>query len=157
MSAAGDRVAVACGRGQSLPAPAVPAVSGREDLARLRYANNLLRVARMHGDAHHRRLRLDPVIEALPGLADVITAEDPAVAAAEGRAQGGVQHIRIMRRDPQIAAVGQRENRPTSMSCQCAPRSSLRKRPMRLARNTVPGAAALQASAWPSSMPSISV
>src|SRR5262249_9787402 len=39
----------------------------REDLARLRYANNLLRVARIHGDAHHRRLRLDPVIEALPG------------------------------------------------------------------------------------------
>ena len=94
-------------RGQSLSAPAVPAVSGREDLARLRYANNPLLVARMHGDAHHRRLRLDPVIETLPGLADVITAEDPAVAAAEGRAQGGVQHIRIMRRDPQIAAVGQ--------------------------------------------------
>ena len=108
MSAAGDRVAVAGARGKSLPAPAVPAVSGREDLACLRYANNLLRVARMHGDAHHRRLRLDPVIEALPGLADVITAEDPAVAAAESRAQGGVQHIRIMRRDPQIAAVGQR-------------------------------------------------
>src|SRR6516225_12220301 len=90
MSAAGDRVAVARARGQSLPAPAVPAGSGPEDLARLRYANNLLWVARMHGDAHHRRLRLDPVIEALPGLADVITAEDPTVAAAEGRAQGGV-------------------------------------------------------------------
>ena len=29
MSAAGDRVAVACARGQSLPAPTVPAVSGR--------------------------------------------------------------------------------------------------------------------------------
>jgi hypothetical protein len=99
MSAAGDRVAIAGARGQSLPAPAVPAVSGREDLARLRYANNLLRVARMHGDAHHRRLRLDPAIEALPGLADVITAEDPAIAAAEGGAQGGVQHIWIMRRD----------------------------------------------------------
>jgi len=49
----------------------------------------------MHGDAHHRRLRLDPVIEAPPGLADVITAEDPAVAAAEGVAQNGVQHIRL--------------------------------------------------------------
>src|SRR5262249_26558485 len=85
-SAAGARVAVAGARGQSLPAPAVPAVSGGEDLARLRHANNLLRVARMHGDAHHRRLRLDPVIEALPGLADVITAEDPAVAPPEGRA-----------------------------------------------------------------------
>src|SRR5438105_1631481 len=43
------------------------------------------------------------------------------------------------------------------MSCQCAPLSSLRNSPIRLARNTVPGAAALQASAWPSSMPSISV
>ena len=31
-----------------------------------------------------------------------------AIAAAEGRAQGGVQHVRIMRRDPQIAAIGQR-------------------------------------------------
>ena len=31
----------------------------------------------MHGDAHHRRLRLDPVIEALPGLPDVITAKIP--------------------------------------------------------------------------------
>src|SRR5215472_2159642 len=89
MLAAGDRVAVAGACGQSLSAPAVPAVSGREDLARFRYANYLLRVARMHGDAHHRRLRFDSVIEALPGLADVITAEEPAVAAAEGRTQGG--------------------------------------------------------------------
>src|SRR5215472_13489223 len=62
----------------------------------------------MHGDAHHRRLRLDPVIEALPGLADVITAEDPAVAAAECRAESGIKHLRIMRRGPQIAAIGQR-------------------------------------------------
>ena len=45
MSAAGDRVAVASARGHLL-APAVSAVSGREDLARLRYANNLPRVAR---------------------------------------------------------------------------------------------------------------
>ena len=108
MSAAGDRVAVASARGQSLLAPAFPAVSGREDLTCLRHANNLLRVARMHGDAHHRRLGLDPAVEALPSFADVVAAEDPAVGAAEGRAQSGIKHLRIMRRDPQIAAIGQR-------------------------------------------------
>ena len=43
------------------------------------------------------------------------------------------------------------------MSSQVSPWLLLLNSPMRLARNTVPGAAALQASAWPSSMPSISV
>jgi hypothetical protein len=63
----------------------------------------------MHGDAHHRRLGLDPAVEALPGFADVVAAEDPAVAAAaEGWAQSGIKHLRIMRGDPQIAAIGQR-------------------------------------------------
>ena len=43
------------------------------------------------------------------------------------------------------------------MSCQLARDRRCWKRPMRSARNTVPGRAALTQSAWPSSMPSMSV
>ena len=43
------------------------------------------------------------------------------------------------------------------MSVQLPPRSVLRNRPMRVARNTVPGCAELMLRAWESIMPSVSV
>src|SRR5215471_18001748 len=60
-SAAGDGVDVADAFGQSRLVPAAAAVLRAEHLAKARDAVDLVRVARMHGDAHHRRLGLDTV------------------------------------------------------------------------------------------------
>src|SRR5207253_3206859 len=81
-SAAGDGVDVADAFGQSGLVPAAASVLGPEHLAETGDAVDLVRVARMHCDAHHRRLGLDAVVEALPGLTDVIGPVDRPVGAA---------------------------------------------------------------------------
>src|SRR5580658_7953657 len=104
-SAASQRLAIAGTLGQPVLAPALAAVLRAEDLAGLRGAIDLARVARMQRDRHHRLLGLDPVIKALPGLADIAAAENPAVKAAERRGERREHHVRVVRRGAQVAAV----------------------------------------------------
>ena len=66
----------------------------------------------MRRDAHHRVVRLDAMVEALPGLADIVAAIDRAVGAAEGWAQRRIEHLRVVRRHAQIAAVAHRRIPP---------------------------------------------
>src|SRR5580704_9370142 len=66
LSAAGDGVDVADAFGKAGFAPAAAAVLRSEHLAEAGDPVDLVRVARMHGDTHHRRLGLYAVVEALP-------------------------------------------------------------------------------------------
>src|SRR5438067_12653120 len=66
----------------------------------------------MRRDAHHRVVRLDAVVEALPGLADIVAAIDRAVGAADGWAQRRIEHLRVVRRYAQIAAIAHRRIPP---------------------------------------------
>src|ERR1051325_183988 len=61
----------------------------------------------MRHDAPPRRLGLDAMVEALPGLADVIAAIDRPVGAARRRAQRRVHDLRVERRSADVAAIGQ--------------------------------------------------
>src|SRR5436305_4874725 len=106
--AASDGVAVAHALGQPALGPGLATVGGAEHLADARDREDLVRVFRMRHDAHHRRLGLDAVIEALPGLADIVAAIDRAVGAARRRAQRRIHHLRVERRGPDVAAIGQR-------------------------------------------------
>src|SRR5947209_20505656 len=65
---AGDGVAVAHALGQPALAPALAAVLGAEHLADAGYRIDLVRIFRVRRDAHHCRIGLDAVVEALPGL-----------------------------------------------------------------------------------------
>src|SRR5262245_50269663 len=71
-SAAGDRVGVLAARRQAMLLPAAAAVSSAEDLAAPGDAIDLVGVARMEGDTHHRRLGLEAVVEALPAAAEIL-------------------------------------------------------------------------------------
>src|SRR6516164_115021 len=106
--AAGDGVEIAGAFRQPVLVPGAAAVLRAEDLPEARDAVNLVRVARMDRHRHHRRLGLDPVIEALPGLADILAAIDRTVGAARRRAEAGIHDLGVMRRDADVATVGQR-------------------------------------------------
>src|SRR5262249_56612271 len=54
--------------------PAFPAVTGAEYLAQPRDAVDLIGIARVQRHRHHRALGLDAVIDAPPGLAEVVAA-----------------------------------------------------------------------------------
>src|ERR1700732_3518912 len=86
-SAAGDAIGVAHPFRQAAFAPILAGVLGAEHLAGARYRVDLVRVARVQGHAHHRRVGLDVVVEALPGLADILALVDRAVGRARRRAQ----------------------------------------------------------------------
>ena len=68
---------------------------------------DLLGVAVMQADRHHRAVRLH-LVEALPGLADVLAAVERAVLRRGGDAQAGVERVRLLRRNLDVAAVGDR-------------------------------------------------
>src|SRR5712672_2160984 len=108
VSAAGNRVAIADALRQALLGPALAAILHPEDLAGFGEAVNLPLIARIDRDAHHRRLGLDAVVEPLPALADILALVDRAVGAAEGRAQRGVQYLRVVWRGAQVAAITHR-------------------------------------------------
>src|SRR5271166_4134308 len=108
MLPAGHRVEVAGALRQPGLAPGAAAILRSEDLAEAGDAVDLVGVARMNRHAHHCRLGLDPVVEALPGLADIVAAIDRSVGAARRRAEAGVENFGIVRRDADIAAIGQR-------------------------------------------------
>jgi len=105
---AGDRVEIARAFRQPVLAPSAAAILGAEQLTEARDAVDLIRVARMHHHRHHRCLGLDPMVEALPGLADIVAAVDRPVGAARRRAEGGIHDLGVVRRDADVAAVGQR-------------------------------------------------
>src|SRR5439155_12109184 len=105
---AGERIDVLDAFRQAMLAPRAPAVLGAEHLARAADAIDAVGVGRVRRDGHHRRLRLDAVVEALPRLADVVAAVERAVLAARGGAEARVQHARVLRADADVAAVRQR-------------------------------------------------
>src|SRR5437868_2123050 len=89
-------------------APRAAAVLGAEDLTGAADAVDAVGVGRVQRDGHHRRFRLDAVVEALPRLADVVAAVERAVLAAGGGAEARVQDTRVLRADADVAAVRQR-------------------------------------------------
>ena len=70
--------------------------------------SDLVGILQVEGHRHHGAVRLDAVVEARPGLAEVAAAVKRAVRAAGGRAEAGVQCARLLGRDPHVAAVGER-------------------------------------------------
>src|SRR5437879_484968 len=81
-SAAGDGVAVAHAFGEPALAPGLAGVLGAEHLADPGDGIDLARVFRMRDHPHHRRVGLDAMVEALPGLANIVAAVDRTVGAA---------------------------------------------------------------------------
>src|SRR5690348_8687150 len=156
-SAAGDRVAIADALRQSRLAPALAGVARAEHLSRFRHGINLRRIARMRRHAHHRVVRLDAAVETLPAPADILALIDRAVGATERRRERRIQHLRVVRRNAQIAAIAHRRIPADLDILPMRAAVVAAESPMRFARKTVPGAAALHASACPSSIPSISV
>src|SRR5260370_36630963 len=102
---AGERIAALHAVRQAMLAPRAAAVLGAEHLTGAADAVDAVGVGRVQRDGHHRRLRLDAVIEALPRLADVVAAVERAVLAARGGAEARVQHARILRADTDVAAL----------------------------------------------------
>src|SRR5262249_819555 len=91
---------------QPVLVPGLTAVLRAEHLPEARDAIDLIGVARMDCDRHHRGLRLDPVVKALPGLADIVGAVDRTVGAACRRAEARIHQLGIVRRHADVAAVG---------------------------------------------------
>src|SRR5579863_8070727 len=102
---AGERVAVGDAVGQRVGLPALAAVLGAEHLAAARRAVDLLGVARMGGDRHHGARRIEALVEARPGLAEIARAVEPAMLARRRDAEAGVEGARVVRRDANVAAV----------------------------------------------------
>src|SRR5713226_9659456 len=96
-SRACERVDVAAARGQLVLIPGVSAVIGPEDLTEARNAIDLIGIARMQRHGHHGGLCFHGMIEALPGLAQVLSAEDGTVLAPRRGAHAYVHHARILR------------------------------------------------------------
>ncbi len=88
-SPAGQRVDVLHALRQRRLAPGRAAVLGAEHFAIARGDIHLLRVAVMQTDRHQRAVRLH-LVEALPGLADVLAAIERAVLRRGGDTQAGV-------------------------------------------------------------------
>src|SRR6516164_2522631 len=93
-SAAGDGVNVANTVRQASLAPRLATILCPEHLAKARDAVDLVGIARMHCNAHHRRLGFDAVVEAFPSLADILAAVDRPVGAARRRAEAGIHDLR---------------------------------------------------------------
>src|SRR5215475_6126633 len=69
-----------------------------EYLAAPRCAVDLIGVAGMQPHRHHGAMGLHAVIEALPGLTQVLTTVERAVPAARRRAETGIHHLWLLRR-----------------------------------------------------------
>src|SRR3954468_20427062 len=106
-SPAGDAVDALAGARHRVLAPALAAVLGAEHLRLTRGVEHHIGIVRMEVDRHHGALRLDPMIEALPGGARVGAAADRAGIALGRHAQAGIERRRILRRDADVSAIGQ--------------------------------------------------
>src|SRR5262245_23506392 len=107
LSPAGDGVDVLDALGQVRLSPGATAVPRSEDLAVTGGAVDLIRVPGVQGHAHHGAAGGKAVIEARPGLAQVLTAVEGAVGAARGRAQTREEGARIVRGHAHVAPVGE--------------------------------------------------
>src|SRR6266705_3536311 len=93
----GDDVDVLHMARQRILVPGCTTVLGAEHLATTRRAVDLVGIARMQPHRHHGTACLDAMVEALPGLPEVLTTVERAVPAARCRAEAGVHDLRILR------------------------------------------------------------
>src|SRR6266851_1660297 len=93
--------------GHAMLPPRAAAVLGAEDLTTAAHAVDLVGVAGMERDRHHRALGLHAVVEPRPRPAEVLAAVERTVLAARGRAQARVERAWILRRHADVAPVGQ--------------------------------------------------
>ena len=105
--AAGQRVDVLHALRQRHFKPAFAAIPGAEHLAIARGDVDLPGVAVMQADRHQRSVRRH-LVEALPGLADVLAAVEGAVFRCGGNAKAGIERAGILARNLDVAPVGER-------------------------------------------------
>src|SRR5215510_12651007 len=79
-----------------------------EYLAAPRRAVDLIGVVGMQTHRHHGAMCLHAVIEALPGLAQVLTTIERAVPATRRRAETGIHHLWLLRRYLHVTGIRQR-------------------------------------------------
>src|SRR4029077_17482624 len=103
--AARHAVGVAHAFREAVLAATLAAVLGAEHRTGARDAIDLVGVLRMDRHPHHRRVGLDAVVEALPGLADILAAIDRAVGAACRRGERGIEDFRVDRGGPDVATI----------------------------------------------------
>src|SRR6202022_4727096 len=88
-------------------APSFAAVLSAEHLAIARREVDLLGVAVMQADRHQRAVRRH-LVETLPALTEVLAAVERAVFRCGRDAQTSIERVRILRRNLDIAPVGER-------------------------------------------------
>src|SRR5262245_31937141 len=92
---------------QGILIPGGAAVLRAEYLAAPRRAVDLVGIARMQPHRHHSAMGLHAVVEALPGLAQVLTTVERAVPAARCRAETGIHYLGLLRRDLHVTGIRQ--------------------------------------------------
>src|SRR5207237_1930188 len=92
--------------------PGGAAVLRAEYLAAARCAVDLIGVAGMQPHRHHGALGFHAMVEALPGLAQVLTTVERAVSATRRRAEASVQHLRLLRGYLHVTGIRQRRIAP---------------------------------------------
>src|SRR5207253_2519143 len=112
LSAARHDVHVLGGGRERVLLPGVPTVLGAEDLAAPGGAVHAVGISAIQRDGHHGGARLDAVVEARPGLPQVVAAVESPRLAPRGRAETGVEHAGIVGRDLDVARVRQRGEVP---------------------------------------------
>src|SRR6266850_6690241 len=93
-SSSGEGVDILDAIRQERLAPALPAVGRAEHLRAARDARDVLGVARIERERHHRGTRLHAFVLARPGPAEVGALVERAVLAARGRAETRVERPR---------------------------------------------------------------
>src|SRR5215831_13224458 len=88
--------------------PGGAAVLRAEYLAAPRRAVHLIGIARMQPHRHHGAMGLHAVVEALPGLAQILTTIERAVPATRRRAEAGIHYLGLLRRYLHITGIRQR-------------------------------------------------
>src|SRR5439155_15670713 len=104
--------------GEGLLPPARAVVVGAEDLASARAEVNLLGSIGVEGHADGRAVGGDAAVDALPAVAEVRAAHEPALVAAEVAGDAGVERVGIQRRGPYTARI---EDRAEALEVQVVP------------------------------------
>src|SRR5436190_24227004 len=107
-SAARHRVDVLDRARQRHRCPGLAAILGAENLALVARADvDLLGVGLMQAHRHDRTVHLH-LVEALPGLACVLAAIEPAILARGRNAERAVHGLAVLRRNLHVAPIGDR-------------------------------------------------
>src|SRR5262249_20953324 len=88
--------------------PGGAAVLRAEYLAAPRRAVDLVGITGMQPHRHHGAMGLHAVVEALPGLAQVLTTVERAVPATRRRAEAGIYYLGLLRRYLHVTGIRQR-------------------------------------------------